>query len=444
MANAATYQCPNCNGILAYDAQAGKLTCAHCGASFSEGEVERAIPLDAKAKTAARETEHVTSVESFLEHAPWEAAGANAANAIGYSCPSCGAEVIADQSAVTAACPYCGNNMLVSGIATTANVPQKVLPFSLTHDEAVACMYEHFKHKWYLSRKFKAQLEHLQGVYVPYHLYDMHASGWADYIGVHETTDSKGNTIDTGHLAMHRAGFADISMLPVDGSSKMPDGHMDAIAPFDFGKLRDFSTGYVAGYLAEVADESAEECLPRADARARDSFVEQLKADADQVDKVDSVDTIASNTDVEVVNVTTCVLPVWLMHCTWNGNQMLFAVNGDTGKCVGDLPIDKVRRAVTLAIGLIIAILIAAPLVKEMLVNDDMPEFMWLIAVFIIAIPFAIDAYFKSQMHTAVEAQGDGLDYSTEGLIITESWNGPKFHMSRKKALADLKARTES
>lgn len=445
MANAVTYQCPNCNGLLAYDAQTGMLACAHCGISFSEGEVERAIPLggagDEGTDADARQIEHVTTVKGFLEHAPWEADGANVANAVGYSCPSCGANVIADRSAVTATCPYCGNNMLVSGIATAETIPQKVIPFSVTHDEAVMRMHEHFRHKWYLSRKFSAELEHLQGVYVPYHLYGLRVSGWADYIGVHEMPAGKGGKIDTGHIALHRAGYVDISNLPVDGSSKMPDAHMDAIAPFDFDKMRDFSTSYVAGYLAEVADESAEACLPRADERARDPFVEQLAVDAGKVENVDSLETVKSHTDVDVVNVTTCLLPVWLMHCTWADEQMLFAMNGDTGKCVGNLPIDKVRRAVTLIACIIIDILFVAPLVKELVTNSDMPGFMWLLVIVILMIPFGIDALLKDQMNTAVEAHGDGLDYSSEGLVITESWDGPKFHLKRDKALADFKER---
>ena len=439
MAKAATYQCPNCNGVLAYNASTGLLECAFCDGSFSEGEVERAIPIGTGA--AAGETEHVTTVEGFLEHAPWEAAGANAANAIGYSCPACGAGVVADQSAVTAECPYCGNNMLVSGIATTANIPQKVLPFSITRDEAKARMCEHFRRKWYLSRKFRAQLEHIQGVYVPYHLYDLRVSGWGDYIGEQKKSTGSGGSITTGHIALHRAGYADIFMLPVDGSSKMPDGHMDAIAPFDFSKMRNFSASYVAGFLAEVPDESIEACLPRADARARDSFVEQLEANANKARNDNSVDTIASHTDVEVVNVTTCALPVWLMHCSWENNQMLFAVNGESGECVGDLPIDKVRRTVTLTVAIIIALILAGPMLYGFIEYGDTPDFAYALPIGILLTPFFIDLFFKDQMKTAVEAKGDGMDYSTEGLIITESWDGPKFHFSRDKALADFNNR---
>ena len=97
MVKAATYQCPNCNGVLAFDAETGMLECAHCKTAFSEGEVESAIPLSIESGAGdVRRTEHVTTVEGFLGHAPWEADGANAANAMEYSCPSCGAGVIAE------------------------------------------------------------------------------------------------------------------------------------------------------------------------------------------------------------------------------------------------------------------------------------------------------------------------------------------------------------
>lgn len=33
--------------------------------------------------------------------------------------------------------------------------------------------------------------------------------------------------------------------------------------------------------------------------------------------------------------------PVWMLTTSWNGNNYIFAMNGQTGKFVGDLPVDK-------------------------------------------------------------------------------------------------------
>ena len=35
------------------------------------------------------------------------------------------------------------------------------------------------------------------------------------------------------------------------------------------------------------------------------------------------------------------LFPVWLLSTTWKGNHYLFGMNGQTGKFVGNLPVDK-------------------------------------------------------------------------------------------------------
>jgi hypothetical protein len=60
------------------------------------------------------------------------------------------------------------------------------------------------------------------------------------------------------------------------------------------------------------------------------------------------------------------LLPVWILHTTYKGKLYTFAMNGQTGKFVGNLPIDAgkaweisagVFAAVTLLIFLIMSVL---------------------------------------------------------------------------------------
>lgn len=37
------------------------------------------------------------------------------------------------------------------------------------------------------------------------------------------------------------------------------------------------------------------------------------------------------------------LLPVWMLHTKWKGQDFLFAMNGQTGRLVGDLPTDMGR-----------------------------------------------------------------------------------------------------
>jgi len=439
MPKATTYQCPNCNGVMTFDAATGQLVCEFCGVTFSEGEHDKAIPLgDAPVQAAA--TDHVKTVEEFLEHAPWKVDAAEYANSVEYTCPSCGAGVVADQSTVSTECPYCGNNMLVQGIATEKNIPRWVLPFSVTREEAEARMNEHFEHKWYLSRQFSAALEHMQGVYVPYHLYDIDVSGNADYLGYYEVEDSDGDSKTKHYYAIKRAGHASFERIPVDGSSKMPDGHMDAIAPFDFNKLRDFSAGYVTGYLTEVPDEDAQACLPRAEDRARNSFESDLREDARREKGVEGIEeTVRSETNVRMTGVSSCVLPVWLAHCTWEDHQMLFAVNGETGRCVGDLPIEGKRRAATIA-GTALGLLLLAVIIFFVAMRGSDSQTGYIVGAIILIIlgTFLVDAHFRGQMHTAVEATNADMSYTSEGLVVTERWRSRKSYLRKSKAQQQL------
>jgi len=329
--------------------------------------------------------------------------------------------------------------MFVSGTATSANIPHYVMPFAVDRQTAEERMRKHFEHKWYLSRAFDAQLRHMQGMYIPYHLYNMSVEGWADYVG-YETetrTDSDGDShTEHYYYAIKRAGHASFENVPVDGSSKMPDGHMDAIAPFDFGKLRDFSASYAAGYLMEVADEDAETCRPRAENRVRNSFEEDLKADAARERRVDGIEEVVrEETNVTLDGVSSCVLPVWLMHCTWNDEQMLFAVNGDTGKCVGDLPIETKRRVGTI-LGTLLALVAAAIIVYLVAIAGGERQMEYAIGavVVVVVLTFMIDGHFVSQMRTAVESTNASMSYDSEGLVVTDRWRSHRRTSSKAKA----------
>ena len=50
-----------------------------------------------------------------------------------------------------------------------------------------------------------------------------------------------------------------------------------------------------------------------------------------------------SNIDLKKGDVKYALMPVWLLSTKWNDKNFLFAMNGQTGKLIGDLPVDKGR-----------------------------------------------------------------------------------------------------
>jgi len=130
--------------------------------------------------------------------------------------------------------------------------------------------------------------------------------------------------------------------IPVDGSTKMPDDYMDSIEPFDYSALTAFSTAYLPGFLADKYDVSAEESSERADLRAENSAIDCLRG---TVEGYESVSQRQKNIQLRRGAVKYALLPVWLLTTKWNGENYLFAMNGQTGRLVGDLPISKGKLA---------------------------------------------------------------------------------------------------
>ena len=136
------YQCPGCTGPLEFSPTTGKLECEFCGGSFTTAEVE-AYYADQNRKA-----------EAAAEKQPDNQWGEDAAHMRFLSCPSCGAELICDDTTAATACPYCGNPSVVPGQFADVKRPDWVIPFRVEKDAAVAALKQHYKGKPLLPGSF--------------------------------------------------------------------------------------------------------------------------------------------------------------------------------------------------------------------------------------------------------------------------------------------------
>lgn len=354
------YQCPACTGPLHYSAKSGKLACDYCDSSFDVAEIEAlyarkeaeaaAAKHAADAKAEAAQAAKAEAAEAAAASGGWDTSdlsrdwGAEADGLRVYSCPSCGAELICDRSTAATACPYCGNPAIVPGQFSGALRPDYILPFRLSKDDAVQALRAHYKGKPFLPRSFTSanHIEQIQGVYVPFWLFDGGAEGAASYrasnTNVYETGDYE--ITETRHYHVVRAGSLAFEKIPVDASSKMPDDHMDSIEPFDYAQLRPFSTAYLPGYLADKYDVTIDDSRDRADTRCRETLAQALR---DTVTGYGACVTEREDIALRRGKVHYALLPVWMLSTKWHGQDFLFAMNGQTGKLVGDLPTDRGR-----------------------------------------------------------------------------------------------------
>ena len=339
------YQCPACTGPLRYDGASGRLCCDFCGSSFPVQEIEALYQdkLDQAAQAAVQQQakEEAQAAAGTLDE--WTAEQMQAGMKA-YNCPSCGAELICDATTAATSCPYCGNPTVVPGQFHGMLKPDYILPFKLDKEAAKTALRQFYKGKRLLPRAFTEEnhIEEIKGVYVPFWLFDGQGDADLQFTATKSSSYRSGDYMVTitDHFDVRRAGTVDFERIPADSSRKMPDAHMDAIEPFDFKELKPFSTAYMPGFLAERYDVDADECAQRAQRRAANT-TEQIISGT--VRGYSSTTPTGRNVFVRRGTVKYVMLPVWLLSTRWKDQSFLFAMNGQTGKLIGDLPVSKGR-----------------------------------------------------------------------------------------------------
>lgn len=329
------YKCPNCGGPIDFNPGAQEMVCPYCDST-----------IDLEALKAMDELLHE---EQTAESVDWEYAGTGWESGeqdgmAVYACNSCGGEIIGDETLGATTCPFCGNRVVISSKFSGTLRPDLVIPFKFNKDQAKEALTKHYEGKKLLPKVFKDQnhIDEIKGVYVPFWLFDADADVNAIYEAtkVRSWSDSENNYQETSHYHVHRAGDMGFVHVPVDGSKAIDDTLMESVEPFDMNEAVDFQTAYLAGYFANKYDVDAEQSYPRADERikrsASQAFYQTVKG-------YNTVNTTQENINLTSGGIKYGLLPVYLLATSWNGETYQFAMNGQTGKFVGNLPMDKGR-----------------------------------------------------------------------------------------------------
>ena len=355
------YKCPACGGPLHFSNTTQDLACDYCESHFSVQEIEALYAGHDASAAAATQAQQAAAAAQTPEDAEWQLASqsnwaADGQGLVAYNCPSCGAELICDQNTAATSCPYCGNPTIVPGQLQGVLKPDYVIPFKLDKNAAMNALRNHYKGKKLLPNSFTKEnhIEEIKGVYVPFWLFDGEA--YADLVfdatRTHVTETRNERVTTTEHFKLHRAGNIPFQMIPVDGSSKMPDDHMDAIEPFDYSELKPFSNAYLPGFFADKYDVGVQESAARADERAEQTARDAMRA---RCSGYTTVTEAGGQVMLHRGKVHYALLPVWMLSTRWNGQNFLFTMNGQTGKLIGNLPVDKGKYWRYFAIATVIA-----------------------------------------------------------------------------------------
>ncbi len=330
--NIQEFKCPCCGGSIEFDTSLQKMKCPYCDTEF---ELDTLRQFD----ETVRE-EQPDRIDWKAESRSWDASEAQ--NMVSYVCKSCGGEIIAEASSASTFCPFCGNPVILKGNLEGDLRPDLVIPFKVDKEAAIKAMAAHLSGKRLLPKVFKDEnhLQEVKGIYVPFWLYDADCDTGIRFRATKARTWSDKDYIytETSHFTVFRRGSLSFEHVPVDGSTQMPNDLMESIEPFDYREAVDFKTAYLSGFFADRYNESAADCEERANERIKNSTQEAVMS---TVHGYSTITPEHVSVQMHAGRTLYALLPVWLLTTTWEGNTYTFAMNGQTGKFVGNLPLDK-------------------------------------------------------------------------------------------------------
>ncbi len=306
------YTCENCGAGLHYDIKSGKLLCDSCLSTYMVGSVKDA--------SAVEETDEI--------------------NAKVFHCPQCGGEIVTIDEAAATFCSYCGASTVLESRMTGIKKPKYIIPFKKTKDDCRELYLKHVKSNIFAPKELKAPayLDRFRGIYIPYWVYDVHIDKDATFTG--DETHRRGDYIieDSYKMTCHVKG--DYSGISYDASSSFDDELCQEIAPYPINEYRDFDTGYISGFYADVADVDYQLYMRDAADFAVDNTMTDVR---NKFTEVDSIDT-PSNGFGPVLNPAcdepkNALFPVWFLSYRNHGRVAYGVVNGLTGKMSTDTPI---------------------------------------------------------------------------------------------------------
>lgn len=343
------YKCPSCAAPLEFSIETQRWDCHFCGQSFTEQQIQQFSKTE-------------DGADKQPEEASWKPSEFNAGEMLSYKCPSCGGRVVCDKNTAATFCAFCHNPTLITQQLTGDYQPAYVIPFKKTKEDAVSALQKLCKGKPLLPKSFRkiADGGEVAGLYVPYWLFSAGARAYLAGTGTRVSTWQDLNFIytKTDTYQVERDGEMAFVKVPADASNRMDDTLMEAIEPFDYNGLVQFQMPYLSGMLAESWDVDAATCSQRFKQRAQAAAQAEMNRQVMGYStmKTHRLDCLFYGEDTLYV-----MLPVWVTNIMYKGKKYTYAMNGQTGKMVGRLPVSPGRvfgwlGAITGALGLVLSI----------------------------------------------------------------------------------------
>lgn len=337
-----TWKCPNCGGGLIFDPKTQNYKCEYCLSDFTLEELEQ-TEEGKRAEQGNQEREEQRQKGRSLEEQRTEG------EALVYTCPSCGAQIVTDETTAATFCYYCHNPVVLEGRLDGSYRPDYVVPFAIDRKQAEEIFGQWIGRKRYVPSDFysKKQIESMTGVYFPYWLYSCRVEGELDAEGTKLRMWDAGNLRYTERKIYHvsRQGQMPVNHVSRNALKKANSRLSEGVLPFQMEGLKPFQMGYLAGFQAEKRDMERQELTAEVEQEVREFALSSLQSSADGYS---SLNVQKQRAEIQDAQWHYGLFPVWTLTYKGpkDGKIYYFALNGQTGKVCGEVPVDRRKLSV--------------------------------------------------------------------------------------------------
>ena len=294
-------ECPRCGANVSFMPSTQKCYCEYCGSILDISEFD------------------VSELDKVNKHEYDE-----------YTCTSCGAKLLMDEETTITECVYCGSIQIAKQKFQGEFSPDAIIPFKIDKEEFISIYNTFIRKKFLAPNVFRNNTKFLdiKGMYLPFQLYDFetytNARGQARLF-------IDGNT----YYRYFETEFSMEFRSPQDASLKFDDNIMTSLEPFGFYDLKPFNPAYLNGFMAENGNENIDDLKKKAEQRSMPIIEKHLKIRLrDYTYTGGQIYTKFRQLKRQYV-----LLPVWFFNIKYKKKMYPYALNGQTGKIVGEIPL---------------------------------------------------------------------------------------------------------
>lgn len=360
-------KCPRCGSTeISLRAGKGLLICHFCRHEWAEESIETKHGFDSP----------VTELTGMIIASGASDIPESTEDVLTLKCQACGAEVVVNTAeAQQSRCHWCRNVLSINQQLPNGAVPDGLLPFSVTKEDAIKKIDEFVK-----SRKFFAHPKFVQefkatevvGVYMPYLIIDANTHLSLSGHGEIKTRsyevkrgDKSVTLYDADVYHVRREFDLAVDDVVIESSqeranidtSRNTNNIINAIQPFDVKEAVSYNANYMRGFTSEKRDLDVTGLVPSAYDRVMSIGRSRVNDSIKAYDR--RVRWEQEALEVKGTRWIAVYLPVWLYSYYQDkgkgkGLTHYVAVNGRTAQTMGSVPIRQGRLlGISIAIGIV-------------------------------------------------------------------------------------------